>query len=339
MENSIRIFEEIDVWDSALCNSMISSYARNGFEENALQLFMLTLREDIRPTEFTFSCVVSCASAFLPMEQGSQIHCSVVKLGFESDSVVASSLVEMYGKYGLIECAMIIFAKMGVRDLISWNTMILGLANDGKVVESLDLFKELLESGPPPDHITLAGVLLACNYGGFVSKGIAIFEVIEKEYGIIPVYEHYACIVDMISRAGKLKEALNILETMPYEPRALLWISILIASELYGDLKLMESVAKRVIDLEPQSSLPYLVLAKAYERRARWESLVRVRKIMEERSAKETVGCSWIGIRDRVYLFKENQLLHHGGKDIYPILRLLIHDMENTKFTDIGYKE
>ncbi|KAM7514742.1 hypothetical protein LguiA_004325 [Lonicera macranthoides] len=329
LDYSIRVFGEIDVWDSAVCNSMISSYARHGFEENSLQIFVLTLRKGLRPTEFTLSCVVSCASVFLPIELGCQLHSLVVKVGFESDPIVASSLVEMYSKYGLIDFAMDIFVKMGARDLISWNTMILGFTYNGKVFESLYLFKELLEGGPPPDQITLTGVLLACNYGGFVNEGMAIFSSMEKEYGIIPINEHYACMVDMMSRAGKLKEAFYILETMPYEPDALIWGSILHACGVDGDLRLTERVAERMMELEPQSSLPYMVLAKAYEMRGRWESLVRVKKVARERGVKKVVGCSWVGIKDRVFVFKANQIVHHGGTETYSILSLLVQDMEN----------
>lgn len=339
MEDAVHVFEYVDVWDSAVCNSMISSYARNGCEEDALQLFVLTLRKDIKPTEFTLSCVISCTSFLHPVEHGSQFHCVVVKLGYESDSVLASSLVEMYSKYGVIDFAIIIFNDMGFKDLISWNTMILGLTYNGKVSESLDLFKELLERGPPPDRITITGVLSACNYGGFIDEGMSIFALMEKQYGVKPVSEHYVCIVDMMSRAGHLEEASNILETMPCEPKVLGWISILYASEMYNDLKLMEIASERILDLEPQLSLPYLVLAKAYGRRGRWESLVRVRKAMEEKHAKEMVGFSSVGIRNHTYLFRENQLLHCGGKEIFLTLRLLHEDAEHTEETCTWYKD
>ncbi|WOG81968.1 hypothetical protein DCAR_0101127 [Daucus carota subsp. sativus] len=330
-EDAVLVFEYVHVKDSAICNSMISSYAKNGREEDALQLFVWTLRKDFKPTEFTLSSVISCTSVLNPLEHVSHFHCLVVKLGFESDSVVASSLVEIYSKYGVIDFAMIIFNDMVLKDLISWNMMILGLTYNGKVLESLDLFKELLETGPPPDHITMTGVLSACNYGGFVNEGMSIFASMEKQYRVKPGSEHYVCVVDMMSRAGHLEEAYNILETMPCEPQVLGWISILYASEMYNDLKLIEKASERILDLEPQLSLPYLVLAKAYERRGRWESLVRVRKAMEARHVKEMVGFSSVGIRNRVYLFRENQLLHCGGNDIYSTLRLLQEDVEHTE--------
>ncbi|KAJ8531198.1 hypothetical protein K7X08_026632 [Anisodus acutangulus] len=170
IEDSARIFKDSNIWDTALCNSMILSYALNSLEENALRLFVLTLREKIRPTEFTLSCILSCATTF-PMELGIQAHSLIIKLGFVSDPVVSTSLVDMYCKYGLIDSATNIFSDLLKRDLISWNTMIFELAINGEHTKSLNLYYELLAVGGQSDRITLTAVLLACCYGAFVDEG------------------------------------------------------------------------------------------------------------------------------------------------------------------------
>ncbi|KAB1227047.1 hypothetical protein CJ030_MR1G014931 [Morella rubra] len=329
LEYSVQLFEDLHQWDSAVSNSMISSYAAHGFAEDALQLFLRTLGENLRPTEFTLSIVLSTVSTLLPAEQGSQIHALVAKLGFELDAVVSNSLMQMYAKFGLINDATKIFADMGVRDLIAWNTMILGLTNNGRVYETLHIFKGLVREGLSPDRITLAGVLFACECGNFVDEGVTIFSSMEKEYGVPPRDEHYACIVELLSRAGKFKEAIDIVNAMPYEPSSNIWGSILRASVIHGDFKLTERVADRMMKLESQSSLPYLVLSRAYEMRGRWESMARVRRSMKHKVVKKVTGCSWIGIRDHIYTFNADQLEHHGGKDIYFVLSLLVWGMED----------
>ncbi|XP_031259119.1 pentatricopeptide repeat-containing protein At1g43980, mitochondrial-like [Pistacia vera] len=308
---------------------MISSYARHGFGEDAMQLFVLSLREDFRPTEFTLSSVVS-STTDLPVECGSQVHSLAIKLGFESDAVVGSSLIDMYSKFGSVDSAMKIFVDMEIKDLISWNTIIMGLSHNGRLAQTLDMFNELLKYGPYPDQVTLAGVLLACNYGGFVDEGMIIFSSMKEVYGVIPGDEHYVCIIDLLCRAGKLREATDVIKTMPYEPSYLIWESILRACAIYGDLKLLENVAERMMDLQPESLLPYLLLAQAYEMRGRWEGVVRVRKAMRQKGVvKKVTGCSWIGIRNHLYTFNAEQLQHHGGKEIYLFLRLLIWEMED----------
>ncbi|XP_061373345.1 pentatricopeptide repeat-containing protein At1g43980, mitochondrial [Gastrolobium bilobum] len=328
LEDSIRLFKEQDQWDSALCNSMISSYARHDLGEDALQLFVLSLRENIRPTEYMVSCLLSSVSIFLPVEVGNQIHSLVPKLGFESDAVVANSLVDMYAKFGFIDDALNIFNEMKMKDLVSWNTIMMGLTYNGKVSVTMDLFKELIRECMSPDRITLAAVLLACNYGNLIDEGVKIFSSMEKEFGVKPGEEHCAYVVEMLSKAGKLKEAIDIVETMPYRTSSDIWRSILSTCAIHEDLRVIERVAQKIMEREPQISLPYLVLAQAYQMRGRWESMVRVRKAVEHRGNKEFIGCSWVGIKHHIYTFASNQLQHYGGKDLYLVLNLLVWEME-----------
>ncbi|KAK6115618.1 hypothetical protein DH2020_007887 [Rehmannia glutinosa] len=327
MESAISVFNESYVFDSAICNSMIACYASHNLVENALELFVDTFKENIRPTEFTLSCVLHSAAVFVPVEQGSQLHCLVIKTGFELDAIVASSLVNMYSKYGLIDFAMKVFADMIFRDLIAWNSMIQALTHNGKVVEAICLFKKLLQSGLHPDQKTFSGVLLACSYGGFLEEGMAIFSSMHKQHGVTPINDHYALLVEMMIRAGRIDEAIDLLHTTKFEPHALMWESLLRACGDYGNVNWIEKVAERLMELEPHSSLPYLILANAYEQRGRWESVVRVRKEMNKMAPKEVVDCSWIGIKCRVLSFEAKQMIHYGGKNVYSVLELLMREM------------
>ena len=327
-EDAVWLFEEQEQWDSALCNSMISCYGRHDLGEDALQLFVLTLRKNIRPTEYTVSCLLSSVSIFLPVEVGNQIHALVPKFGFESDAVVANSLVDMYAKFGFIDNALNIFNEIKTKDLVSWNTIMMGLSYNGKVSVTMDLFEELIREGMSPDRITFAAVLLACDYGNLVDEGIKIFSQMEMEFGVKPEGEHYSYVVEMLCRAGNLQEAIDIVEKMPYRTTTDIWRSILSACAVSGDLQDIEIVATIIMEREPQISLPYLVLAQVYQMSGRWESAVRVRKAMENRGTKELIGCSWVGIKNHVYTFESNQLQHYGGKDIYVLLNLLVWEME-----------
>jgi pentatricopeptide repeat protein len=265
---------------------------------------------------------------------GNQIHALIPKLGFESDAVVANSLVDMYGKFGFIDDALNIFNEIKTKDLVSWNTIMMGLSYNGKVSATMELFKELIRVGVPPDRITFAAVLLACNNGSLVDEGIEIFSLMEMEFGVKAEEEHYSYIVEMLCRAGKLEEAIIIVENMPYRATPDIWRSILFACSMYADLQAIEIVATKIMERSPQTTLPYLVLAQIYQMSGRWESMVRVRKAMENRGTKELIGCSWVGIKNYVYTFESNQLQHYGGKDIYLLLNLLVWEME-TEYNDV----
>ncbi|MED6170763.1 hypothetical protein PIB30_034242 [Stylosanthes scabra] len=329
LEDSIQLFKEQDLWDSVLCNSMIFSYTKHNLVEDAFQLFMMTLRKNIRPTEYMVSCLLSSVSIFMPVEVGNQIHSMVPKLGFESEVVVASSLVHMYLKFGFIDDALNIFNEMKIKDLVSWNTIMMGMTYNGKVPVSMKLFKEFIREPIPPDRITLAAVLRACNYGSLVDQAIKILFSMEKEFGVKPGEEHYAYVVDLLSQAGMIKEAIDIIETMQCKATSNIWRSVLSACVIHEDLRVIERVAERITESEPHTLLPYLVLAQAYQLRGKWESSVRARKAVEQRVSKEFIGYSCVGIKNQVYLFASNQLQHYGGRDLYLVLNLLLWEIEN----------
>ncbi|XP_051150760.1 pentatricopeptide repeat-containing protein At1g43980, mitochondrial isoform X2 [Andrographis paniculata] len=323
MQAALCLFQESHILDSAICNSMIACYANHYAEENALELFVSSFREGIRPTEFTLSCIIHSAAELFPLEQGTQLHSLVVKTGLELDAVVASSLVNLYGKQGLIESATNIFLDMVFRDLIAWNTMLHALTHNGKFVEAIQFFENLLQSGLGPDQISFSGVLLACRYGRFIEEGMAFLFAMQKQYGGWPITEHYAYVVDMMIQAGRINEAVYLLHMMECEPNDLIWESILCACWDYGSAELIEQAANRMIELETKSSLPYLVLDKLYEKTGRWESLARVRRKMKMRITEEVVDCSWVGIRGHIYSFTAIEMIHYGREDISSILGLL----------------
>lgn len=214
--------------------------------------------------------------------------------------------------------------------------MIMGLARNARVFEALLAFNELLRRGPPLDRITLAGILLVCSYGDFINEGMSIFSSMEESYGVKHSNEHYFCLVDLLCQGGMLDEAMIVAYSLPYETGSLFWESILHACLIHGDLKPSARAAERLMNLEPQSSLPYLVLARVYEIRGQWEGAVRVRKAMKGKRVEKVMGCSWIRIKKHAYTFKADQLQHHGGNGIYWVLGLLNWEMEDQGLSSVA---
>ncbi|CAL9115971.1 unnamed protein product, partial [Musa acuminata var. zebrina] len=308
LDDAVRIFQGMPRWDSVLCDSMYSGYVRSSIGDEAIKLFVVALRKSVMPTEFTFATILNSRMCFCSTDLGMQIHCWVCKTGFEADMIVANALVDMYAKLGFVESAMKLFSKMVAKDLVSWNTIIMGLAKNGQGVEALRIFRELQGNGVKPDRITLVGVLLACSYGHMVHEGKRIFSLMEKKYGVMRDLRHYACMVDMMGRAGMLKETLNIIETSPHSHSLSLWNLLLNACRIHGDLVFATIIAEKLLDLEARFSLPYLVLAQMYGVSGRWESMARVLKAMEERGVRKVREYSWICVRKHIYVFKADQL-------------------------------
>ncbi|CAN7139346.1 unnamed protein product [Brassica rapa subsp. narinosa] len=331
LEYAVKLFRQLEKWDSVLCNSLIASYSWHGFGEEALKLFILAMRQRVQPDKFTFSSVLSSLNVVM-VDHGAQVHSLAVKLGFDLDTPVATSLMEMYFKTGLVDSAMRVFVTTDEKDLLFWNTVIMGLARNSRADESLAIFRQLLmHRGLKPDKVTLMGVLVACCYANFVNQGIQIFSSMKKVHGVDPENEHYACIVDLLCRVGMINEANDIAEKMPFEPSSHIWEPILYASIDIGDTRLAERVAERMLESEPKSSFPYLVLIKLYEMTWRWENSVRIRYALDKQKLKCAQGSSKIGIKHSVYCFEANQLQIHGGHDTWATLELLSWDSDDQR--------
>lgn len=332
LSDALQLFREMPTWGSEPCNALISGYARSGLMEEALSLFAVSMRNGIVPNEFSFASVLKWSSCFGLMEQGTQIHCLVCKLGFQNDVIVSTALTDMYCKLGLTKHARKIFDTVGAKDLVLWNTMLLGLLQNGRSKEALVIFKRILKCGIQPDRITLFGALSACGLEGLVSEGMEIITLFKDRYHIMPSLEHYTCVVDMLCCTGMFREAVNYVENKLAKFSAAIFSNILEACIVQGNIGIAELVAEKMVMQKSRLSLPYIVLAQIYGARCKWEKMAGVWRSMENQRAKKVQSCSWLCIKNHIYVFTSEQILHHGKGATYEVLDLLFWDMMNHKY-------
>lgn len=331
LSDALQLFREMPTWASEPCDALISGYARCGLMEEALSLFAASMRNGFVPNEFSFASVLRWSSCFGLMEQGTQIHCLVCKLGFQNDVIVSTALTDMYCKLGLTKHARRIFSTIGTKDLVLWNTMLLGLLQNGRAKEALVIFKRMLKCGIQPDRITLFGALSACGLEGLVTEGMDIITLFKDRYHIMPSLEHYTCVVDILCHAGMFREAVNYVENKLPKFSAATFSNILEACIVQGNTGMAELVAEKMVMQKSRSSLPYIVLAQIYGARCKWEKMAGVWRSMENQRAKEVQSCSWLCIKNRIYVFNSEQILHHGKGATYEVLDLLFWDMTDHK--------
>ena len=77
---------------------------------------------------------------------------------------MCNALVDMYAKCGNLDKAWSVIEGMGERDLLSWNSMLHGIANHGHGERALELFVKMTGQGIKPDGVTFVGVLCACTH-------------------------------------------------------------------------------------------------------------------------------------------------------------------------------
>ncbi|XP_059068287.1 pentatricopeptide repeat-containing protein At3g26782, mitochondrial-like [Cryptomeria japonica] len=190
--------------------------------------------------------------------------------GFSSDLIVENALVDMYAKCGSIDKAREMFDRMPHRDVISWNAMIAGYAQNGFCKVALKIFELMLHSRTCPDMISFACVLWACSHEGLVDEGCTYFNLMSNSYCITPTVDHYLCMVDLLTRAGYLDDGLNLIIKMPIKPLVVVWMCFLGACRLRINIGLGVFTAMLLFDLDPKNAATYVLLSNIYAEVGRW---------------------------------------------------------------------
>jgi len=180
--------------------------------------------------------------------------------------------------------------------------MLAGFSINGQIYEALGLFDEMIRYGIEPDGITFVALLSGCSHSGLTSEGKRLFNVMQ-DFGVQPSLAHYACLVDILGRSGKLDEALSVAENIPMRPSGSTWGSLLNSCRLYGNVALAEIVAERLFEIEPNNLGNYVMLSKIYANAGMWEDMKRVREMMALTGMKKDAGCSWIQIKHKIHTF------------------------------------
>ncbi|XP_043705126.1 pentatricopeptide repeat-containing protein At4g13650-like [Telopea speciosissima] len=295
MDKASKIFKEIPWTDSVSWNAIVCGYAQNGFTEESLRFYMLMNENGLRPNHMTFASIFKSCATCTDLKVGLQFHAQVIIRGFESYILVSNSFINLYAKCGDINDSSRIFQNtINYRDVITWNSMICGYAYHGCGREALDTLSDMKTSGKRPNYVTFIGVLSACSHAGLVTEAEAIFKSMYSDYGIVPCEEHYACMVDILCRAGNLREAKDLIESMPFRPCSLIWRTLLSACRNNENIQLGKEVAEKIMQLEPLDTSAYILLSNIYASVEKMEEKAEMRRRMKDMKVKKETGYSWI---------------------------------------------
>ncbi|KMS99599.1 hypothetical protein BVRB_1g022460 [Beta vulgaris subsp. vulgaris] len=282
--------------------SMIGCCAQNGKDIEALELFIEMQCVGVKPNVVTIPCLLPACGNIAALMHGKAAHCFSLRRGLVNDVFVGSALIDMYAKCGKIRDSQLCFDAMPTRNSVSWNTIIGGYAMHGKDKEALEMFDLMVKSGQKPNSVTFTCFLSACNQKGLVDEGWHCFNSMHGEHGVEAKMEHYACMVSLLGRVGKLEEAYSLIKEMPFEPNACVWGALLSSCRIYKNLQLGEIAAERLFKLEPRNPGNYVLLSNIYASKRMWDDVDRVRDLMKEIGLKKNPGCSWIEIKNKVHM-------------------------------------
>eukprot|EP01018_Ginkgo_biloba_P010114 Gb_03354 [translate_table: standard] len=332
MEIAQHLFDKMTQRNVVSWSAMIAGYEQNGYAKEALRLFSQMHLANVKPNSITMLSVLSACAQLGALQQGKWIHDYMVRNGFDADVSLGTALIDMYAKCGCIEIARQLFDKMSDRNVVSWSAMIAGYGIHGHGQDALALFSQMQQTGTKPNDITFVSVLSACSHAGLVEEGCKYFDCMSRDYCITPRVKHYACMVDILGRAGRLDEAHDFIKKMPIVPDAAVWGALLGACKIHSNIELGECVAAHIFHLQPDNVGYYVLLSNIYAAAGKWDDVAKVRALMNNRGLKKTPGCSFIELDNMVHTFCVNDRSHPQSDKIYAMLETLAGQMK-----DVGY--
>ncbi|KAF3795533.1 Pentatricopeptide repeat-containing protein [Nymphaea thermarum] len=304
------IFDPNSAKDEISWNTMIAGYTQNGYAREALSIFCRMRAENIEPNLVTIISIVPAAAYLATLKEGMALHSYIIKIGIETEVLVGNSLIDMYAKCGRLDLANEFFNRMNNRDTVSWNAMLAGYAIHGHGKDAICMFSQMQQQQLKVDEVSFLSVLSACRHGGLVDEGKKFFDLMRKRNDFQPYLEHYACMVDLLGRAGQLEEAWSLLQGMPREPDAGVWGALLGACRMHSNVDMAEKALNKLVELEPDNSAHYVVLSNIYAKVGRWDDAGRMRRLMSSNSVKKTPGCTWIQVKGGLHVFRVGDRSH-----------------------------
>ncbi|XP_027367218.1 pentatricopeptide repeat-containing protein At4g19191, mitochondrial [Abrus precatorius] len=302
---------------------MISGYAEKGYMSEALTLFNTMEATGDKPDLVTVLALISGCGQAGALELGKWIDNYSINKGLKDNVVVCNALIDMYAKCGSFNDAKELFYTMVNRTVVSWTTMITACALNGDVKDALNLFYMMLDMGMKPNHVTFLAVLQASAHGGLLERGLKCFNMMTQKYGISPGIDHYSCMVDLLGRRGHLSEALEIIESMPFEPDVGIWSALLSACKLHGKMEMGKYVSEQLFELEPQVAVPYVEMANIYASAEMWDGVAAIRRKMKHLQLRKSPGESIIQVNEKSTIFTVEDRDHPETLYIYNMLDAL----------------
>ncbi|XP_021723895.1 pentatricopeptide repeat-containing protein At1g08070, chloroplastic-like [Chenopodium quinoa] len=313
-------------------NGLIGVYANHGCFVEVLTTFNRMLSEaEVLPNHVTLATVLSACARLGALDLGMWVHVYAQRIGYKEHVSVENALMDMYAKCGRIEIAKAVFNGLVKRDLVSWNTIIGGLAMHGHASDALALFHEMKNAGVQPDGVTFVGVLCACTHIGYIDEGLAYFQSL-ADYSLSPQIEHYGCLVDLYSRSGHLIEALNLVKMMPMKADSVIWSCLLGASRVYKNMEIAKLALEHLIELEPRNPSNYLTSSNIYGDAGKWDYVSELKVAMRDTRFQKKPGYSMIEIHDKAVEFYSSDHRHPEMVEIYVCLRNLSKIIQSLGF-------
>ncbi|KAK4263473.1 hypothetical protein QN277_028873 [Acacia crassicarpa] len=294
--SALQLFDLMDIMpNESIFNSIIAGLARlDGGSFEAIAFYQRMHKLGLRPRLITLLSLLPASVSLAALNLIKEIHGYAIRNDIDSHPQLSSGLVEAYGRCGCLFNAHSIFWSMKEKDVVAWSNIISAYALHGDAKSALEIFQKMELAKVQPDDVTFLVVLKACSHSGLADEASYYFKRMREYYGIEANSDHYSCLIDVLSRAGRLYEAYEVIREMPVKVTAKAWGALLGACRTYGEVELAEIAGRALSEVEPDNAANYVLLTKIYASVGRHEEAERMRRKMNDLGVKAAIGSSWV---------------------------------------------
>ncbi|KAI3988686.1 hypothetical protein MKX01_027050 [Papaver californicum] len=314
----------------------MDGFCNEGNVKETMRVMNLLYQQGIEIGLLRYCQLMKVTGEVVAKEEAKLIHNHLMKTKLSLEITVQNKVLEMYLKCGLMSDAHDLFGKIPARNLTSWDTMIVGLAENGYGEDAIDVFTEFKEAGGRPDGQMFLGVFYACSTLCDINEGMLHFESMSKVFGIAPTMDHYVGIVKMLGSAGYLDEAFEFIENMPVAPSIDVWETLMKLCRIHGNLETGDLCANIVALLDPSrlnveskaGLVPVnpsdYVIAEKKKKYLGQEPLGLLSKVKQYRA-----GDTSHADNDQIYTHLNALSVHMKECGYVPELRCALHDVDD----------
>eukprot|EP00250_Pteridium_aquilinum_P021353 c25097_g16_i1 orf=143-2380(-) len=303
LENAKMIYDKMPVRDNVTWNSLITAYTQLGHSREVLRLFGEMHEGGISSDGVTLVCVLDACANELDLDEGKQVHACIYESWADLDSILGRALVHMYAKCGNMKEARELFDGLGQRDAVAWGAIIAGYAHNCDYKQVKYCTEEMKRQGLMPSGQISSGVLSACTLAGNIDEGQDFFKAAMKGDVVTPSVEHFNRAIDLFGRAGELKEAERMLQSMPVPADVVGWTALLTACSAHGNTTLGKECYNQITQLDPNVSFGHSLMSKMYADAGMWSDMHTIQEERKVLPAWKKPGKAWIEVHTGVHEF------------------------------------
>ena len=278
MADACASFDQVESRRSTSWNALMSAFVENMQFSHVIQLFQEMLQETMLPDRVTYINAFSACAHRATMCEVTRLHSRVILIIDQLDIAMQNALLNAYAKCSMnLEQTCVVFLDISQPDQVSWTALISSATQHGKMHLALCLFDVMHRRGVMANEVTLLSVLYGCSHVGMMNECIQCF-LFMKSMAVLPLVDHYNCILDLLAKVGLLNDAQRFVSSMPLQPSLASWMTLLAAckNQFDCDCKLGEDAASHVFELQSQNFASLVLLSQIYDAAARHEMVAEM---------------------------------------------------------------